>query len=111
MNPMTFVLVSAGLLALCGAARTLVRSVRGPRPEVGLSLGKMGSPVRVLRSDDELQETIGRALGYDYVAEEALHRRIDRYTRSDTPNAATAIDLPTRGPCDTRGADRRKVTV
>jgi len=66
--------------------------------------------VRVLRSDDELQEAIGRALGYDYVAEEALHRRIDRYTKSDTPHVAAAIDLSARGNRNTERSDRRTVT-
>ena len=43
MNVMTFVLVLAGLLALCGMARTLSRIVRRRRLEVWASLGEPGS--------------------------------------------------------------------
>ena len=111
MNTMTFVRGSAGLLALCGMGRTLIRTVRRPRPQITSSLGESPSAVRVLRTDDELQEAIERALRYDRISEDALHRRIDRYTRSAKPHAATVIDFPTRRFSDTERADRRTVTT
>ena len=112
MSGLTLVLVLFGLGALCGVARMLASFVRRSDYEAGHALGEPRSPVRVLRSDDELEEAIGRALRYDRLAEDTLHRRIDRYTKSDSRHSATVIDLPSRGPDgDTAGTDARTATA
>lgn len=112
MGARTFVVVLAlvGLSGLCGAAwsRTRVPRESGSDAE---SVGSQRSPVRVLRSDDELQEAMERALRYDRVAEAALLRRIDRYTQSGKVAAAAVINLPTRGSTEIEGIARQKATA
>lgn len=112
MSGPTLVLVLFGLGALCGVVWMLADAVRRSDHEAGHALGEPRSPVRVLGSDDELEEAIQRALRYDRAAEDTLHRRIDRYTKSANLQSATVIDLPTRGSDgDKVRTDRRTATA
>lgn len=110
MNAMAYLPAAGLVLALGGATRARARTVR--RPDRGArSVGSPCSPVRVLRTDDELHDATERALAYDRVAMEALHRRIDRYAKAGQCRAAAVIDLPTRGSSNPRPADQRKATA
>ena len=112
MSGLTLVLVLFGLGALCGVVWVLAGAVRRSDHAAGRTLEEPRSPVRVLLSGDELEEAIERALRYDRAAEDTLHRRIDRYTKSDNRHSATVIDLPTRGSDgDTAGTDQRTATA
>lgn len=97
MDVMTVVVVLAlaALSGLRGAPWSRNRVLKGSG-SAAESVGSNRSPVRVLRGDDELHEATERALRYDRVAEETLHRRINRYTQSGTAGTTTVIDLPAR---------------
>jgi hypothetical protein len=94
MDATKWMLGLAGLMGLCGVGHALHRAGGNPFEGATSYLGEEShSPVRILRSDDELQEALQRALRFDQDAEDVLQRRIDRYSASGREHTAPVIDL------------------
>jgi hypothetical protein len=98
MDATTCVLGVGGLVGLCATACALVRTDGQSSREASSSIRDSRSSVRLLQTDDELQEALERALGYDHDAEDVLQRRIARYAASGKQPPAPVIDLPFPGP-------------
>lgn len=98
MDATTCVLGLAGFVGLCVTACPLVRTRRQSSRDASSSIRDPRSSVRILQTDDELQEALERALGYDHDAEDVLQRRIDRYAASGKQPSAPVIDFPFHPP-------------
>ena len=98
MEATTSVLGVAGLVGLCATACALTRADRHSGRATNSAIRHPRSSVRILQTDQELQEALERALGYDQDAEDVLQRRIDRYAASGKQPSAPVIDLPSHGP-------------